>query len=71
MKVADAVDGISNHSLRGNAMGMFQANLGIWQILARQGEIRNPDLNQSFQQAIAPFAASIRFPTYSTQARPL
>src|SRR5208282_5452 len=37
VKVADAVDGISNHSLRGNAMGMFQANLGIWQILARQG----------------------------------
>jgi hypothetical protein len=57
VKVADAVDGISNHSLRGNAMGMFQANLGIWQILARQGEIRNADLNQSFQQAIAPFAA--------------
>ena len=57
VKVADAVDGISNHSLRGNAMGMFQANLGIWQILARQGEIRNADLNQSWQQAIAPFAA--------------
>jgi hypothetical protein len=56
VKVADSVDGISNHSLRGNAMGMFQANLGIWQILARQGEIRSADLNQSFQQAIAPFA---------------
>jgi hypothetical protein len=56
VKVADSVDGISNHSLRGNAMGMFQANLGIWQILARQGEIRTADLNQSFQQAIAPFA---------------
>ena len=40
VKVADAIDGISDHSLRGNAMGMFQANLGIWQILARQGEIR-------------------------------
>ena len=57
VKVADAVDGISNHSLRGNAMGMFQANLGIWQILARQGEIPGADLNQSFQQAIAPFAS--------------
>src|SRR5277367_1457309 len=56
VKVADAVDGISNHSLRGNAMGMFQANLGIWQILARQGEIRSGDLNQSWQAAIAPFA---------------
>jgi hypothetical protein len=57
VKVADTVDGISNHSLRGNAMGMFQANLGIWQILARQGEIRSADLNQSWQQAIAPFAS--------------
>ena len=57
VQVADAVDGISNHSLRGNAMGMFQANLGIWQILARQGEIHSDDLNQSWQAAIAPFAA--------------
>jgi hypothetical protein len=57
VKIADSVDGISNHSLRGNSMGMFQANLGIWQILARQGEIRTADLNQSFQQAIAPFAS--------------
>jgi hypothetical protein len=56
VKVADTVDGISNHSLRGNAMGMFQANLGIWQILARQGEIRSADQNQSWQAAIAPFA---------------
>ena len=57
VKVADSVDSISNHSLRGNAMGMFQANIGIWQILARQGEIRSADLNQSWQQAIEPFAA--------------
>jgi hypothetical protein len=57
VKVADSVDSISNHSLRGNAMGMFQANLGIWQILARQGEIRSADLNQTWQQAIEPFAA--------------
>ena len=57
VKVADAVDSISNHSLRGNAMGMFQANVGIWQVLARQGEIRSADLNQTWQQAIEPFAA--------------
>ena len=57
VKVADSVDSISNHSLRGNAMGMFQANLGIWQILARQGEIRSADLNPTWQQAIEPFAA--------------
>ncbi len=57
VKVTDAIDGIHDHSLRGNAMGVFQANLGIWQILARQGELRDADLNQSWQQAVAPFAA--------------
>ena len=56
VKVADTIDGMHDHSLRGNAMGMLQANLGIWQILARQGEIRSADLNQSWQQAIAPFS---------------
>ena len=39
VKVADTIDAVSNHSLRGNAMGVFQANLGLWQILARQKEI--------------------------------
>lgn len=53
--VADAVDGISNHSLRGNAMGVFQANLGLWQILARQGEIPAAQVNPSWQQTLAPF----------------
>jgi len=57
VKVADAVDAIHDHSLRGNAMGMFQANLGLWQILARQGEIHQADLNQSWQQVLAPFSA--------------
>ena len=41
VKVTDAIDAIHDHSLRGNAMGVFQANLGLWQILARQGEIRD------------------------------
>ena len=36
VKVTDAIDAIHDHSLRGNAMGVFQANLGLWQILARQ-----------------------------------
>jgi hypothetical protein len=42
--------------VRGNAFGTFQANVGIWQILARQGQISNLDMNQSWQQAIKPFA---------------
>ena len=42
--------------VRGNAFGMLQANVGIWQILARQGQISNPHLNDSWQQVIRPFA---------------
>jgi hypothetical protein len=41
---------------RGNAFGSLQANLGIWQILARQGEISNSHLNESWQQVVKPFA---------------
>ena len=57
VKAADGIDGISSHPLRGNAMGIFQANLGLWQIMARQGEIPAAQLNSSWQQAIAPFAS--------------
>ena len=42
--------------LRGNAFGTFQANVGIWQILARQRQISNSSLDQSFQEIIKPFA---------------
>ena len=55
--VTDEVDAIHDHELRGNAMGMLQANLGLWQILARQGEIHEAVLNQSWQQVLAPFTA--------------
>ena len=37
--VADAIDRISNVTLRANALGIFQSNVGLWQILARQGQI--------------------------------
>ena len=43
-------------AVRGNAFGTFQANVGIWQILARQGQISNTKLNDSWQQVIKPFA---------------
>jgi hypothetical protein len=43
-------------SVRGNAFGTFQANVGIWQILARQEQIPTADLNASWQQVIKPFA---------------
>ena len=37
LSTADAIDHISNVTLRANALGIFQANVGLWQILARQG----------------------------------
>jgi hypothetical protein len=53
--VTSVLDGVRNQSLRGNAMGTFQATVGIWQILARQGQIPADHLNASFQKVIKPF----------------
>jgi hypothetical protein len=55
LDAADAIDKIPNHTLRGNAMGIFQANVGLWQILARQGQISKTDLNESWQGVLKPF----------------
>ena len=54
-ETAEALGNLPN-PVRGNALGTFQANLGIWQILARQGQISNLQLNDSWQQVIKPFA---------------
>ena len=43
-------------AIRGNAFGTFQASVGIWQILSRQGEIPTAQLDQSWQQVVSPFA---------------
>jgi hypothetical protein len=55
INVAEGLGKIPNHTLRGNAMGTFQANVGIWQILARQGQIKSADLNDSLQKVMKPF----------------
>ncbi len=55
VSAADAINEIGNHTLRGNAMGTFQADIGLWQILARQGQIPRAKLNQSWQATIKPF----------------
>ncbi len=57
LKTADTIDRISNVTLRANALGIFQSNVGLWQILARQGQIPAADLNGSWQAVISPFAA--------------
>lgn len=43
-------------AMRANALGLFQANVGIWQILARQGQIPAAQANDSWQQVVQPFA---------------
>jgi hypothetical protein len=55
--VANTIGKTSDQTLRGNALGAFQANVGLWQILARQGEIPRAELNASWQKMIEPFAA--------------
>jgi len=52
ISTADRIGGISNQSLRSNTLGAFQAEVGIWQILARQRQIAAGDLNSSWQAAI-------------------
>jgi hypothetical protein len=51
------IDGISNQTLRSNTLGAFQAEVGIWQILARQGQIPASDLNSSWKAAVQPYTA--------------
>lgn len=55
INTADAIDKIPNHTLRGNAMGTFEANVGLWQILARQQQIPRAKLNESWQGVIKTF----------------
>jgi hypothetical protein len=56
ISVAEALDRIPDRILRADAMGTMQANAGLWQILARQGQIPAARLNDSWQAVIGPFA---------------
>src|SRR5262249_54823526 len=69
VQVADAINDISNQALRGNALGSFQANVGLWQILARQGEISAAAMNTSWQGAVEPFAKISTSPQLFDAAR--
>ena len=56
LKVEDSLDHIHERALRGDAAGIFQANIGLWQILARQGQIPTANWNDSWQHVINPFS---------------
>ena len=54
VQAARGLNGVAGPD-RGNAFGIFQANIGLWQILARQGQIPSAKLNDSWQQLLQPF----------------
>jgi hypothetical protein len=56
VETADRINKIQDSALRSNALGAFQAEVGLWQILARQGQIPAHALNQSWQSAIKPYS---------------
>ena len=55
LTVADNLDRIPNRVVRANALGIFQANIGLWEIFARQGQISTAKLNDSWTKVINPF----------------
>ena len=57
VSAADHVDAISNPTLKANALGSFQAVVGLWQVFARQGQIPAAQLNASWQNMVQPFIA--------------
>ncbi len=56
LHAAESIDHIRKHLVRADAMGLFQANVGLWQILARQEQIPENMLNYSFQKVVHPFS---------------
>jgi len=55
LTVVTSLSKVSNNSLRGNALGTFQASVGLWQIFARQGQIPPTQLNISWQRLMKSF----------------
>lgn len=55
VNIAQSLDAISSQPLRGNALGMFQAEVGLWQIFSRQGQIPTEKMNDSWQRMVRPF----------------
>ncbi len=62
LSVADTVDAIRDGTVRANALGIFQATIGLWQVLVRQGQIPADRLNDSWQRVLAPFGGPLSAP---------
>ncbi len=55
VETADHVNEVPNSTLRANVLGAFQADIKLWEILVRQGQIPASRLNASWQGAVEPF----------------
>src|ERR1700722_3135049 len=56
LTVAEGLNQIPDHLARTDALGMMQASVGLWEILARQGEIPDAQLNDSWEKVLIPFS---------------
>ena len=55
VQTVQALEDIRGVALRANAVGAFQANVGLWQILARQQQIPQASLTESWLAMMQPF----------------
>ena len=55
LKAAESLNQIPDHLMRTDALGTMQAIVGLWEILVRQGEIPDAQLNDSWQRVLIPF----------------
>ena len=55
LSVAEGLNQISDRLLKTDTLGMFEASLGLWEILARQGEIPDARLNSSWMAILNAF----------------
>jgi hypothetical protein len=57
--VAEGLNKIPDRLVRADALGILQANIGLWQILARQGQIPEASVNDSWMKVLNPFGNAI------------
>jgi hypothetical protein len=55
LTVAEGLNQIPDRLVRADSLGMLQANMGLWQILVRQGQISEAAENDSWQKIINAF----------------
>jgi hypothetical protein len=57
LAVAESLNQIPDRLAKTDALGTLQASLGLWQILARQGQIPDASVNDSWQKILTAFSA--------------